>query len=86
MFNQGKNQEHDYLLYNLKWDIGEHNPLNDMYPEKIIELDKIIEKHLKDSKAVIPVKNPDFDASKYHPENIGVQKGGYKGAQKIEIN
>jgi arylsulfatase A-like enzyme len=86
MFHQGNNQEHDYLLYNLKWDIGEHNPLNNIYPDKIKELDKIIEKHLNDAKAVVPVKNPNFDPSKYHPENIGIQKGGYKGAKKLEIN
>lgn len=87
MFNQGENQEHDYLLYNLKWDIGEHNPLNNLYPEKIKELDAIIEKHLQDTKAVVPVKNPNFDPSKYRPELVGVQKGGYKGIkEKIEIN
>jgi arylsulfatase A-like enzyme len=86
LFYQGKNFKHDYLLYNLKWDIGEHNNLAKLYPEKVTELDKIIETHIKASHAIIPIPNPQFDPSKYAPENIGVQIGGYKGAKKIEIN
>lgn len=86
LFYQGKDFKHDYLLYNLKWDIGEHNDLSDVYPEKITELDKIIEDHIKESNAVVPVPNTQFDPAKYAPENIGIQKGGYKGVKKMEIN
>lgn len=86
IFHLGKDFKHEYRLYNLKWDIGEHNNLSKKYPEKIIELDKIIENHIVKSNAVIPVPNKLFDPSKFAPENIGVQIGGYKGAKKIEIN
>jgi len=72
-------------LYNLRWDISEHNNLSKTYPKKVIELDKLITKHIKDTKAVVPVPNPNFDITKYKPENIGIQPGGLKG-KKLEIN
>ena len=85
LFHQGENFKHDYLLYNLKWDINEHNNLAKVYPNKILELDKLIEKHIIDTKAIVPIPNPKFDIIKYKPENIGKQNGGIKG-EKLEIN
>lgn len=85
LFHQGQNFKHDYLLYNLKWDVSEHNNLAKVYPKKVVELDRLIEQHLKDTKAVIPIINPRFDPAKYKPENIGKQNGGLKG-KKLEIN
>ncbi|TMM30620.1 sulfatase [Polaribacter aestuariivivens] len=85
LFHQGNNFKHDYLLYNLKWDISEHNNLAKTYPKKVAELDKLIEKHLKDTKAIVPIPNPKFDPTRYKPENIGKQNGGLKG-KKLEIN
>lgn len=86
IFHLGEDFEHDYLLYNLKWDIGEHNNLSKQYPEKILELDKIIERRITEANAVVPIPNKLFDPSKFNPENIGVQTGGYRGAKKLEIN
>ena len=83
LFHQGENGAHDYRLYNLKWDIGEKNNLVPMYPEKVEELDQLIEEHLEDAGALLPIPNPEFDPSKYKPEEIGVQKGGLKNARKI---
>ncbi|WP_139959661.1 sulfatase [Flavicella sediminum] len=85
MFYQGNNGKHSYLLYNLKWDVSEHNNLAAVYPEKVAELDKLITEHLKDTKAIQPVANSKFDASKYHPERVGVQNKGLK-SKKIQIN
>ncbi len=85
LFHQGEKEQHKYLLYNLRWDIGEHNELSKVYPEKVKELDEIIETRIKESHAVVPIPNPNFDPAKYAPEEIGVQKGGYKG-KKLEIN
>ena len=31
----------------------------------------MIENHIKDSKAVVPIPNPNFDPEQYHPERIG---------------
>lgn len=85
LFHQGKDFEHDYLLYNLKWDVSEHNDLSTVYPNKVKELDALIERHIQESNALIPITNPNFKLDKYKPENIGKQEGGLKG-QKLEIN
>ena len=85
LFHQGKDFTHQYLLYNLKWDISEHNNLAEAYPQKVKALDSLIEQHIKETKAIIPVPNPTFNKSKHKPENIGKQKGGLRG-KKLEIN
>ncbi|KXB08189.1 N-acetylgalactosamine 6-sulfate sulfatase [candidate division MSBL1 archaeon SCGC-AAA382M17] len=77
-FYHGDNGEHAYKLYNLKWDIGEKNNLADQYPQKVKELDRIIEEHLRNTNAVVPQLNPNFVPAQYHPEDIGKQKGGYR--------
>ena len=65
--------------------MSEHNNLAKVYPEKVTELDKLIEKHIQDTKAIIPIQNPKFDITKYRPENVGKQLKGLKG-EKLEIN
>ncbi len=72
-FYQGENDKHDYLLYNLKKDIGEKNNLALKNSKKVKSLDALIEEYILETKAVLPSKNPDFDSSKYHPEKIGIQ-------------
>ena len=72
LFHQGENKEHDYLLYNLKEDIGETNNLASKNPKKLAELDTLIEGHIKETNAVVPKPNPNFDPSQYKPETIGV--------------
>ena len=73
LFHQGENGAHDYLLYNLKNDIGEKNNLAAKYPKRVKQLDALIQDYLNDAKTVVPMANPDFDPAKYHPELIGVQ-------------
>jgi hypothetical protein len=41
-------------------------------------MDQLIEEYLKSAQAVLPIPNPAFDPSKYHPELIGVQVGNGK--------
>lgn len=71
IFYGGENGAHDYRLYNLAKDIGEKNNLAASHPEKVTTLDKMIENHIKDSKAVVPIPNPNFDPKQYRPERIG---------------
>ncbi|MCL5271679.1 MAG: sulfatase [bacterium] len=52
---------HRYELFDLKWDIGERNNLADEKPELVKKLDALIDGYLKDSGAVLPVPNPDYD-------------------------
>ncbi len=78
LFYQGENGAHDYRLYNLKDDLGEAHDLSKSNPEKVQQLDKLIESFLTKSKAVTPKPNPAFDPAQYHPEKIGTQPGGPK--------
>ncbi len=74
LFHQGENGAHDYLLYNLKDDLGETNNLAKSNPEKVQMLDRMIQNYLDEAQTVVPVPNPKFDPAKYHPELIGVPK------------
>ncbi len=78
VFHEGENGQHDYLLYDLSTDIGETTNLAAKHPEKVARLDSLIEQHIQDTNAVVPVPNPNFDPSEYKPEQIGIQPGGLK--------
>ncbi len=49
-----------FELFNLKDDLSEKNDLSDKMPEKVRELDKILVKWLKETKAKLPKENPDY--------------------------
>ena len=74
LFHQGEGGAHDYLLYNLSDDIGEHNNLAKWNPERVETLDRMMVNYIKKSEAVVPVVNPNFNPKQYMPENIGVPK------------
>jgi arylsulfatase A-like enzyme len=74
IFHYGDNGAHDYRLYNLDEDIGETRNLAAEFPERVKTLDAMIEKHLQDTRAVVPAINPRFDPAQYRPELIGVGK------------
>lgn len=84
LFYEGENEKHDYRLYNIKWDISESNNLSSLFPEKVIELDALIEAHLQDANTVTPIPNPSFDPSKYRPQDIGVPPIGLHNADAIK--
>ncbi|MBD3672199.1 MAG: sulfatase [Planctomycetaceae bacterium] len=63
---------HDYKLFNLHDDIGEADNLAAQHPELVQELDALIDQHLKETGAVVPVPNPKFDPQLFQPEKIGV--------------
>lgn len=70
------------LADDLGWDIGESNKMASKYQDKVKELDALIETHLNDANVVISVPNPEFEVGKWHPEDVGVQKGGLRVAKK----
>lgn len=47
-------------LYNLKDDLGEANNLATKMPEKVAELDALIEGFIKDTGALVPISNPEY--------------------------
>ncbi|MBM4016812.1 MAG: sulfatase [Planctomycetes bacterium] len=60
IFHDGPNFAHRYELYNLKTDVGETANLADEMPDRVKELDALIEGFLKDSGAVLPKPNPAY--------------------------
>ena len=77
-FYYGEAGTHDYRLYNLQDDIGESHNLAAAHPEKVQELDGLIDTYIKEVDVVLPAVNPNFDSGVFHPEKIGVQAGGLK--------
>jgi hypothetical protein len=60
IFHDGPNFAHRYELYNLKADVSETMNLADEMPDRVKELDALIEGFLKDSGAVLPRPNPAY--------------------------
>jgi arylsulfatase A-like enzyme len=77
IFHGGENGKHRYKLFNLKDDIGEQHNFADQMPERVEQLDALIEQHLVDTDAVRPLPNPNFDPSKYDESAEG--KASLKG-------
>lgn len=60
-FHAGKDAaSHAYELFDLKRDPFEAINLADHFPEKVRELDRLIETFLGDTDALVPFRNPDF--------------------------
>ncbi len=60
LYGEGPDRASAYELYNLKDDIGETTNLAQRNPEKVKELDDLIERHLADIGALVPVPNPNY--------------------------
>ena len=77
LFHEGESGDHRYKLFNLKDDIGESTNLAAMYPDRVKQLDELIEQHLVDTNAVRPLPNPNFNPDQYDlkREGYAVLKG-----------
>ncbi|MEO2028537.1 MAG: sulfatase [Fuerstiella sp.] len=71
IFHGGDDGAHRWKLFNLKNDIGERKDLAGTEPARVRELDALIEQFLIDTKAVVPVPNPNFDPTQYRLEDEG---------------
>ena len=79
IFHGGDNGEHRWKLFHLKDDIGEKKDVSGEHPQRVRELDRLIEGYLRAAKAVRPAPNPAFDPAMYRPEQEGQparRKGG----------
>lgn len=74
VFHGSTDGSHRYLLYDLKKDPGERRNLASQLPDKVRELDSLLEGFLKNTGAVLPIKNPAFDVSRYNSEEEGKPK------------
>jgi hypothetical protein len=73
LFHGGSKGAHRYLLFDLRNDLREKNNLASQRPERVRELDALIEHFLADTRAVVPIPNPAFDPAKYRLEDEGKQ-------------
>ena len=71
IFHGGDDGAHRWKLFNLQNDIGEKNDLAGTQPQRVKELDALIEQFLIDTEAVVPVPNPHFDPTRYRLEDEG---------------
>lgn len=60
LFCDHEDQTDRFELYNLKDDIGERSNLADRMPDKVMELNGLIDGFLKDTQAVAPAPNPAY--------------------------
>jgi arylsulfatase A-like enzyme len=63
IFHEGEKGAHAYQLYNLKEDLSETNNLAARQPDRVRQLDALIQKFLTDTKAVVPKPNPAYNAT-----------------------
>ena len=59
-YHDNEDQSHRYELFNLHTDIGETLNVANAYPEKVGELNELIENHLAETGGVVPVLNTDY--------------------------
>jgi arylsulfatase A-like enzyme len=78
LFHQGEDGAHDYLLYNLREDIGETTNLAAREPGRVQEMDRMMDDYIKAANVITPLRNPDFDPAQYRPQRVGVQNADGK--------
>ena len=66
-FGEGLNGNDATVLYHLASDIGKRNDLSTSQPDKVKELNAILDGYLKDTQALLPVKNPAYDPAAAAP-------------------
>ena len=82
LFHGGEDGAHSWRLFNLKKDPSETIDLAAKEPDRVRQFDALIEKHLVETKAVVPTRNPRFDPSQYRPELIG--KSRRRGSSRTD--
>jgi hypothetical protein len=79
LFHDGRDRRHRYELYNLKEDVGERCNLAAEHPERVRKMDAMIESFLKDTKAVVPVSNPEYNSK------LVFKAGGWKSVGYVHL-
>jgi arylsulfatase A-like enzyme len=67
VYGEGTDRTPAYELYNLKNDIGESSNLATANPKLVAKLDKLIEKHVKETQGIFPILNPKYVAGTESP-------------------
>lgn len=84
IFYGGETGEHRYQLFNLRQDPGETQNLAEAFPQRVQDLDALLEQHLASTHAVLPLPNPDYVPGTYDlsKEGQSVPKKTGKSPQK----
>ena len=72
-------------LYNLRIDISETNDLATAQTDKMKELEAALEAWWKDTDAMLPEKNPDYDPKTWWTETAGVQRGKKQSGKQGKV-
>lgn len=81
VFFGDEGRDHAYRLYNVKDDIGERTNLADKYPARVRQLDQAIDRFLRDTGAVLPRRNPD-----YNPAVVALRQYGITGVNGCDVS
>jgi len=79
IFYDSSDQSHRYELYNLRDDVGERVNLAGQYPERVQQMDQMIEAFLNDTNAALPQLNPNYDP------DFTYQSGGWQGVGYVHV-
>ncbi len=60
----------EFDLYNLNYDVNEMTDLKYSYPQKLEEMKKVLKKWQEDTRAAMPVPNPEFDPKRRYEWGI----------------
>lgn len=74
-FYQGDYGRHYYHLYHLGHDEGEEVNLAGDYPEIVAELDQLLDRHLRETGAILPKPNPSYGEKPFRRDFVGLTKG-----------
>lgn len=64
IFHDGDKGEHRRVLFDLEKDISEITDLSSQYPEMVTQLDSRIDQFLKETNAVLPIPNENYELAK----------------------
>ncbi|MFT5123216.1 MAG: arylsulfatase A-like enzyme [Verrucomicrobiales bacterium] len=86
LFYDVDSQTHGYRLYNLKDDIGEQHNLAAAFPERVQQMDALLDQFLSDTRAVLPKPNPAYDPNHSKASvNMARESAGWKVNSQVEL-
>ncbi len=80
IFHGGTAGNHRYELFNLRDDLGEQHNLAEREPQRVRQLDALIDQFLHDTGAVVPQRNPDYD-----PAAVTMAQYGITGINQCKL-